>query len=142
MADPYMRTASMTQQSWGQIVVGPPGAGKTTYCQGMKDFMQAIERPAVVVNLDPANKDTPYVAAVTVTDLITVEEAMETLGLGAWRGVGCFRSTTAHLQYWPAVLGASVAGGGAGGACAPRAGAGVLVLVLAVPRALLLLVLL
>ncbi len=74
----------MTQQTWGQIVVGPPGAGKTTYCQGMKMFMDAIERPAIVVNLDPANTETPYTATISITDLITVEEVMSTLDLGTY----------------------------------------------------------
>eukprot|EP00750_Incisomonas_marina_P018180 INCI2743.2.p1 GENE.INCI2743.2~~INCI2743.2.p1 ORF type:complete len:438 (-),score=73.77 INCI2743.2:57-1214(-) len=82
MSDGQMRTGSMMQRAWGQIVVGPPGAGKTTYCQGMKMFMEAIERDAIVVNLDPANKETPYKCTVNITDLITVEEVMETLDLG------------------------------------------------------------
>lgn len=82
MADPQLRTASMTQQTWGQLVVGPPGAGKTTYCHGMKDFMQAVGREVIVINLDPANNSTPYSSAISITDLITVEEVMEELSLG------------------------------------------------------------
>ena len=92
-SDGALRTASMVQQTWGQIVVGPPGSGKTTYCQGMKMFMDAIERPAIVVNLDPANNDTPYVATINITDLITVEDVMETLELGK-----STKSWAVHLQ--------------------------------------------
>lgn len=28
----------------GQIVVGPPGAGKTTYCAGMREFLTGLGR--------------------------------------------------------------------------------------------------
>jgi GTPase SAR1 family protein len=41
---------------FGQIVIGPPGSGKTTYCKGMCDFLRQIGRPAYVVNFDPANE--------------------------------------------------------------------------------------
>jgi len=41
---------------YGQIVVGPPGAGKTTYCNGMQQYLRLIGRETLVVNLDPANE--------------------------------------------------------------------------------------
>ena len=37
-------------------MVGPPGAGKTTYCNGMQQYLNAIGRKCLVVNLDPANE--------------------------------------------------------------------------------------
>ncbi len=40
---------------FGQAVIGPPGAGKTTYCHGLARFLAARGRPVAVVNLDPAN---------------------------------------------------------------------------------------
>lgn len=45
---------------FGQVVVGPPGAGKTTYCNGMLHYFELLGRKAVVVNLDPANDHLPY----------------------------------------------------------------------------------
>ncbi len=36
-------------------VLGPPGSGKTTFCNGMSQFLGAVGRKASVVNLDPAN---------------------------------------------------------------------------------------
>ena len=41
---------------YGQVVVGPPGSGKTTYCNGMQQYLRLIGRETVVVNLDPANE--------------------------------------------------------------------------------------
>ena len=34
--------ASLLMVLFGQVVIGPPGAGKTTYCYGMEQFMQSL----------------------------------------------------------------------------------------------------
>ena len=67
---------------FGQLVTGPPGAGKTTYCVGMKHFLELRGRRVAIVNLDPANDVAPYEAAVTIEDLISVDEVQEEYGLG------------------------------------------------------------
>lgn len=67
---------------FGQLVVGPPGSGKTTYCHGMKQFLQAAGRKVAIVNLDPANDSLPYDVAVDVADLVSLEEVMAELKLG------------------------------------------------------------
>lgn len=67
---------------WGQVLVGPPGSGKTTYCKGMHELMLLGEREVLVVNLDPANETATYDAAVDVSELIRLEEVMEELDLG------------------------------------------------------------
>mmetsp|Transcript_21699 Transcript_21699/g.30421 ORF Transcript_21699/g.30421 Transcript_21699/m.30421 type:complete len:414 (-) Transcript_21699:22-1263(-) len=41
---------------YGQVILGPPGSGKTTYCDGMQQYLRLIGRDALVVNLDPANE--------------------------------------------------------------------------------------
>lgn len=61
---------------FAQLVIGPPGAGKSTYCNGMQQFMGAIGRKCAVVNLDPANERTSYTAAVDVRELVTLEAIM------------------------------------------------------------------
>ncbi|EEP79779.1 conserved hypothetical protein [Uncinocarpus reesii 1704] len=67
---------------FAQLIIGPPGSGKSTYCNGMQQFMSAIGRKCSVVNLDPANDRTSYAPALDVRDLVTLEEIMaeDTLG--------------------------------------------------------------
>ena len=51
---------------FGQIIIGPPGSGKSTYCTGYLDFLTALGRRACVVNLDPANDHVRSVTIVTI----------------------------------------------------------------------------
>lgn len=38
----------------GQVVMGPAGSGKSSYCARLAEHMQALQRSVHVVNLDPA----------------------------------------------------------------------------------------
>jgi len=67
---------------WGQVVIGPPGCGKTTYCAGMANLLELLGRKTIVVNLDPANDSLPYTAAVDIAKLVQLEEVMSTMTLG------------------------------------------------------------
>lgn len=67
---------------FAQIVVGPPGSGKSTFCNGMQQFMSAIGRKCSVVNLDPANDQTSYPCPLDVRKLLTLEEIMADDSLG------------------------------------------------------------
>lgn len=67
---------------FAQLVLGSPGAGKSTYCNGMQQFMSAIGRKCSVVNLDPANDATTYPCALDVRSLIKLEDIMEDDDLG------------------------------------------------------------
>lgn len=69
------------------IPIGPPGSGKSTLCNGLQQFMSAINRPCSAVNLDPANDNIPYDAAFDVRELVSVEEVMEREELGPNGGV-------------------------------------------------------
>jgi GTPase SAR1 family protein len=72
---------------FAQLVIGPPGAGKSTYCNGMHQFMSAIGRRCSIVNLDPANDKTSYPCALDIRDLVTLEEIMAEDTLGPNGGV-------------------------------------------------------
>lgn len=67
---------------FGQVVVGPPGSGKTTYCEGMVQYLTALGRQVAVINLDPANYILPYEAAADIRSLISLEDAADRCGLG------------------------------------------------------------
>ncbi|ODN01220.1 GPN-loop GTPase 2 [Orchesella cincta] len=69
---------------YGQLVVGPPGSGKTTYCHKMGDYLKAKfgEANVKLVNLDPGNDVLPYTCDLDVCELITVEDVMDRLKLG------------------------------------------------------------
>jgi hypothetical protein len=69
-----------------QIVMGPAGSGKSTYCTTLQEHAAnltgARRRTIHVANLDPAADASYYQTAFDVKDLISVEEVMEELGLG------------------------------------------------------------
>ena len=69
------------------VPIGPPGSGKSTFCNGLQQFMKAISRPCSVANLDPANDNIPYDAAFDVREIASVEEVMEREELGPNGGV-------------------------------------------------------
>ncbi|KAF2152458.1 hypothetical protein K461DRAFT_294121 [Myriangium duriaei CBS 260.36] len=72
---------------FAQLVIGPPGCGKSTFCDGMHQFLNGIDRKCSVVNLDPANDRTNYPCALDVRDLVPLEEVMEQEELGPNGGV-------------------------------------------------------
>ncbi|KAK9831234.1 hypothetical protein WJX74_008628 [Apatococcus lobatus] len=67
---------------FGQWIVGPPGSGKTTYCNGLQQYLGLLGRKCAIVNLDPANDVLPYECAVNISDLITLEEVQTHHKLG------------------------------------------------------------
>ncbi|XP_069137853.1 GPN-loop GTPase 2-like [Argopecten irradians] len=67
---------------FGQVVIGPPGSGKTTYCLGMSEFLTSLGREVAVINLDPANEHLPYKCDLDIADLVKLEDVMEFVKLG------------------------------------------------------------
>jgi GPN-loop GTPase len=85
---------------FAQLVIGPPGSGKSTYCDGMFQFLGAIGRPCSVVNLDPANDHTSYIAALDVRSLVGIEEIMADDELGPNGAVLHALETVEHEFEW------------------------------------------
>ena len=86
--------------TYAQLVIGPPGSGKTTYCNGMKDFLSKLGRQTSVINLDPANDSLPYECAVNISELITLGDVMEKLKLGPNGGlIYCMEFLEKNLQW-------------------------------------------
>lgn len=85
---------------FGQIVIGPPGSGKTTYCNAMAQFMKGLGRKVAIINLDSANDVLPYKCSVDVSDLITIGDAMDNLSLGPNGGlVYCIEFLEMNLDW-------------------------------------------
>ncbi|KAI0970510.1 hypothetical protein F4678DRAFT_435504 [Xylaria arbuscula] len=85
---------------FAQLVLGSPGAGKSTYCDGMHQFMGAIGRECSVVNLDPANDKTNYPCALDIRKLVTLEEIMADDQLGPNGGVLYAFEELEHNMEW------------------------------------------
>uniref|UniRef100_H0XIZ9 GPN-loop GTPase 2 n=1 Tax=Otolemur garnettii TaxID=30611 RepID=H0XIZ9_OTOGA len=91
--------------AFGQVVIGPPGSGKTTYCLGMSEFLRALGRRVAVVNLDPANDGLPYECAVDVGELVGLGDVMDALRLGPNGGLlYCMEYLEANLDWLRAKL--------------------------------------
>lgn len=65
-----------------QIVCGPAGSGKSTYCKAIQEHCAASNRKIHIANLDPAAENFDYELSFDIRDLITVDDVMDELGLG------------------------------------------------------------
>ncbi|KAG7401884.1 hypothetical protein PHYBOEH_009464 [Phytophthora boehmeriae] len=89
-----------------QMVMGPAGTGKSTYCNNMHEFCAASGRMTYVVNLDPAADNFDYPVAFDIRDLISVEDVMEELGYGPNGGlIYCMEYLVQNLDWLQDLLG-------------------------------------
>lgn len=65
-----------------QLVMGPAGVGKSTYCKTMQEHCANAKRSLHVANLDPAAEFFEYSASFDIRDLICLEDVMDELGYG------------------------------------------------------------
>jgi GTPase SAR1 family protein len=70
------------KQKFGQLIIGAPGSGKTTYIKSMKDFYSQCGRKTLSINLDPANDNKTSVFDIDIRNLINLEEVEEKFKLG------------------------------------------------------------
>lgn len=62
---------------YAQLVMGPAGSGKSTYCATMQRHAVDSKRVVHIVNLDPAAEHFDYQPMVDIRDLIQLDDAME-----------------------------------------------------------------
>ncbi|KAI6076151.1 GPN-loop GTPase 3 [Aix galericulata] len=62
---------------YAQLVMGPAGSGKSTYCAAMVQHCEALGRAVQVVNLDPAAELFGYPVMADIRELIEVDDVME-----------------------------------------------------------------
>uniref|UniRef100_A0A3P8UUQ1 GPN-loop GTPase 3 n=1 Tax=Cynoglossus semilaevis TaxID=244447 RepID=A0A3P8UUQ1_CYNSE len=63
--------------SFKELVMGPAGSGKSTYCSTIVQHVQALNRTVRVVNLDPAAEHFNYPVMADIRELIQVDDVME-----------------------------------------------------------------
>ncbi|KAK0179416.1 hypothetical protein PV327_005171 [Microctonus hyperodae] len=62
---------------YGQLVMGPAGSGKSTYCRTMQRYAADENKVINIVNLDPAAEFFDYEPLVDIRELIQVDDVME-----------------------------------------------------------------
>lgn len=62
---------------YAQLVMGPAGSGKSTYCSTIAKHCEAIGRTVHIVNLDPAAEYFDYNVAFDIRSLIHIDDVME-----------------------------------------------------------------
>jgi len=83
-----------------QLVIGPAGSGKSTYCDVMQKHCENIKRLVHVVNLDPAAEHFQYNISIDIRNLISLEDVMEELDYGPNGGlVFCMEYLMDNLQW-------------------------------------------
>lgn len=65
-----------------QLVIGPAGSGKSTYCKYLQTHGYTCKRTFHIVNLDPAAETFYYEVAIDIRELIPLEDVMEEIQLG------------------------------------------------------------
>ncbi|KAF4992371.1 hypothetical protein F66182_16524, partial [Fusarium sp. NRRL 66182] len=85
---------------FGVLVMGPAGAGKTTFCNAIIQHLQNSRRSCFYVNLDPAAETFQYDPDLDIRELITLEDVMEELELGPNGGlIYCFEFLMQNLDF-------------------------------------------
>jgi len=94
-------TTTLFMPRYAQLVIGPAGSGKSTYCQNVYQHCQSIKRTVHVVNLDPAADHFEYPVSVDIRELISLEDVMEELKLGPNGGlIYCMEYLEENLEDW------------------------------------------
>ncbi|KAI5868672.1 GPN-loop GTPase [Durotheca rogersii] len=85
---------------FGVMVMGPAGAGKSTFCAALITHLQLNRRSCFYVNLDPAAERFEHAPDLDIRDLVSLADVMEELGLGPNGGlVYCFEFLLENLDF-------------------------------------------
>ncbi|KAF2101943.1 ATP binding family protein-like protein [Rhizodiscina lignyota] len=85
---------------FGVIVLGPAGAGKTTFCSSLIQNLRNNKRSCFYINLDPAAEDFVYEPDIDIKDLISLSDVMEEMSLGPNGGlIYCFEFLLENMDF-------------------------------------------
>jgi len=93
---------------YAQLVMGPAGSGKSTYCNTIRTHCETLQRTVHMVNLDPAAEEFNYPVSVDIRELVQVDDVMEAedLRLGPNGGlVFCMEYLSKNLDWLHEQLG-------------------------------------
>lgn len=65
-----------------QVLLGPAGVGKSTYCSSLQKHFQTIKRSCTVINLDPAAEHFKYTPNIDIRELVALDDVARTLDFG------------------------------------------------------------
>nr|TKV91714.1 hypothetical protein SEVIR_9G115700v2 [Setaria viridis] len=86
---------------YAQLVIGPAGSGKSTYCSSLYDHCQTVGRTIHIVNLDPAAEHFNYPVDMDIRELISLDDVMEEFGMGPNGGlIYCMEHLEDSLDDW------------------------------------------
>lgn len=85
---------------FGVMVMGPAGAGKSTFCASLITHLQLNRRSCFYVNLDPAAETFEHTPDLDIKELVSLEDVMEEMGLGPNGGlIYCFEFLMENLDF-------------------------------------------
>ncbi|KFY07992.1 hypothetical protein V492_06633 [Pseudogymnoascus sp. VKM F-4246] len=85
---------------FGVLVMGPAGAGKTTFCSSLITHLHHNRRSSFYINLDPAAETFDHEPDLDIKDLISLSDVMEEMGLGPNGGlIYCFEFLLENLDF-------------------------------------------
>ncbi|CAA7396054.1 unnamed protein product [Spirodela intermedia] len=86
---------------FAQLVIGPAGSGKSTYCSSLYQHCETMRRSIHIINLDPAAESFDYPVAMDIRELISLDDVMEELDLGPNGGlIYCMEHLEENLDDW------------------------------------------
>ncbi|KAF2436298.1 ATP binding family protein-like protein [Tothia fuscella] len=91
---------------FGVLVMGPAGAGKTTFCSALVNHLKNNRRSCFYINLDPAAEEFVYEPDIDIKELISLSDVMEDLDLGPNGGlIYCFEYLAQNMDFLTEPLG-------------------------------------
>jgi GPN-loop GTPase len=85
---------------YGVLIMGPAGAGKSTFCTALLQHLALNRRSSYYINLDPAATSFGHPPDLDIKDLISLDDAMEELELGPNGGLlACFDYLLQNMDF-------------------------------------------
>lgn len=65
---------------FAQIIMGPAGSGKSSYCTAIQEHCASNKRTIHIMNCDPAAEDLRYEPTIDIRDLISLDDVSDEFG--------------------------------------------------------------